>query len=299
MSGLDLTDLRMLDELQKTGSISRTAEHVQLSQPSVSIRLKKLRQHFKDPLFVQTSEGMCATSKGDDAIAAARHALRAFGEVVTLENNFDPKTSHRTFRLCMTDVSQIVILPRLLTALISTAPTLSVDVINPQGEIDRMLEAGNADLAIGVRVGHRKRIIGQVLFNEHFACLASSNHPRVRSSISRQQFLRESHVAPQLVSASMGSWSLRKIPRHIPLRMPSLFGLAQIVANTELLAVVPLHLGQALAEEGRVRALPVPMGLPSYRVFQYWHQRYHTDAGHRWMRSTIKRLFSRESPTGP
>lgn len=298
MSELDLTDLRILDQLQKTGSISRTAEQVRLSQPSVSVRLNNLRQHFKDPLFVRTSHGMRATPRASNAITAARQALTTLERAVTLEDDFDAASSQRTFRICMTDVGQIAILPRLLTSLKSTAPGVCIDVVYPQGEVERMLEVGEADLAIGVRLKRQKGIVSQPLFQERFACLASKNHPRIGNSITRQQFLKESHVATKILSSSMGSWiidqalNFYKVPRRISLKVPSPLGLSQIVANTELLAVVPLHIAKAFADDGHVKVLNLPLSLPSYRVAEYWHQRYQTDSGHRWIRNAIVDLFS-------
>lgn len=298
MPELDLIDLRILDQLQKTGNISRTAELVRLSQPSVSVRLNNLRHHFKDPLFVRTSHGMRPTPRAANAITAARQALRTLEQAVTLEDDFNAATSQRTFQICMTDVSQIAILPRLVTRLKSKAPGVCIDIVYPQGEIERMLEVGEADLAIGVRLKRHKGIVSQPIFQERFVCLASRNHPRIGNVITRQQFLKESHVATKILSGSMGSWiidqtlNFDKSPRRISLRVPTLLGLSQIVANTDLLAVVPLHLAKAFADEGHVKVLNLPFSLPSYRVAEYWHQRYHTDAGHRWMRTAIFEMFS-------
>jgi DNA-binding transcriptional LysR family regulator len=304
MSKIDLTDLRILDELQKTGSISRTAEEIRLSQPSVSVRLSNLRRHFKDPLFVRTSHGMRPTPKASHAVTAARQALKTLEQAVMPEDEFDAKTSQRTFRLCMTDVGQIAILPELLAWLKSNAPALSINVISPRGEVERMLELGDADVAIGVRLKRQKGIVGQTIFQERFVCLVSKNHPRIQSSMGKREFLREAHVVPQILSSSMGSWvmdqtlSLQKVPRRIAVRVPSLLGLSQIVANTDLLAVVPSHIARTFAKDGHLRMLKLPLNLPSYEVAQYWHRRYQTDSGHRWLRSTIMELFASSAKIG-
>ena len=54
-------DLRMLvlfDEIYRTQSMTRAAERLELSQPTASIWLAKLRREWRDPLFVRTSSGM-------------------------------------------------------------------------------------------------------------------------------------------------------------------------------------------------------------------------------------------------
>jgi len=298
MPGIDLIDLRILDQLQRTSNISRVAEKVGLSQPSVSVRLSRLRQHFKDPLFVRTSHGMRPTPRADAVITAARQALGLFERAVAPEGAFESATSQRTFRICMTDVGQIAILPKLLTRLNTVSPGVCIDVLNPTDEIERMLEIGEVDIAIGVTLDKQKGLSTQALFRERFACLVGKNHRRVGKSITVQQFLKEAHVATNIRSASTGLWVLdqalnnHKISRRIALKVPSLLGLSQIVANTDLLAIVPLHLGLAFAEEGHVKVLELPINLPSYRVMQYWHQRYHLDPGHRWLRGILFELFA-------
>jgi DNA-binding transcriptional LysR family regulator len=303
MSDLDLTDLRILDELHRTGSISRTAEKVGLSQPSVSLRLGDLRRHFNDLLFVRTSRTMVPTHAGDRAVAAARQSLELLERAISPEDEFDPGTSRRSFRICMTSSGQLAILPKLLTRIKEEAPKVSIDVLDSTGEIERMLESGDADIAIGVRIGRQKGLIAQTLFHEHHVCLASKKHRRVGKSLTLQQFLAESHVETNLRSASMGLWMMdqapgfHKLPRHVALTVPSLIGLSQIVANTELLAIVPYHVALALTKEDHVKALVLPVEMPSFSIVQYWHRRYNADPGNRWLRTTILGLFSNEART--
>jgi DNA-binding transcriptional LysR family regulator len=48
---VDLKLLMILDEVYKTGSVSRAAANIGITQPSISIALAKLRNIFNDPLF--------------------------------------------------------------------------------------------------------------------------------------------------------------------------------------------------------------------------------------------------------
>lgn len=299
MSRLDLTDLRILDELQRTGSISRTAKTIGLSQPSVSLRLGRLRRHFNDLLFVRTAHAMAPTHAGDRVITAARQALELLDQAISPEGEFDAETSSRRFRICMTSSGQLAILPKLLTRIGEIAPKVSIEVLNPTGEVERMLEAGDADLAIGVRLERQKGLFAQTLFREHHVCLVSKKHQRVGDSLSLQQFMKEAHVETHLRTASMGLWmmdqsaSLHTAPRRVAVRVPSLIGLPQIVASTDLVAIVPYHVALALTtEEGPIKMLDLPVDIAAFPIVQYWHRRYHSDPGSRWLRATILGLFS-------
>jgi DNA-binding transcriptional LysR family regulator len=67
---------------------------------------------------------------------------------------------------------------------------------------------------------------------------------------------------------------------------------ARIVAQTELLVVVPRILGKVLATQEPVKLLEPPFVLSDYAVKQHWHERFHADPGNAWLRRTLAQLFS-------
>jgi DNA-binding transcriptional LysR family regulator len=290
-----LLDFRVLDRLAATGSLSRTGEAVHLSQPSVSLRLGRLRRHFKDPLFVRTSQGMQPTPRAVELVKAAREAIEAFDGTRALSPAFEPSTSERVFRICVTDVGSIVVLPKLLNHLSLSAPHVRVEVSYPTEDLPRRLEAGEVDVAMGLTLPMQKGINQQALFEERFVCMLRRDHPRIKRRLTRNQFLDEAYVAvnSQWTGHSILEAALadQGIERHIALHVPAFLGLSQIVARTNLLAIIPLHAGQVFAETDRVKLLSAPVPLPSYRVKQYWHHRYHQEAGQRWFRELNAKLF--------
>jgi hypothetical protein len=52
-------------------------------------------------------------------------------------------------------------------------------------------------------------------------------------------------------------------------------------------------IGEALAATGAIRVLDCPVRIPTLMVKQYWHARFHHDAGHRWLRGTCTSLFAK------
>jgi len=82
-----------------------------------------------------------------------------------------------------------------------------------------------------------------------------------------------------------------KLARRVALRVPSFLGVARIVAQTELLVIVPRLLGNALASQEQVQLLEPPVPLPHYKVKQHWHERFNADAGNTWLRKVLAQLF--------
>ncbi len=299
MNTIDLRLLSVFDEIYKTRSVSAAALALGLGQPAVSVALAKLRLQLKDPLFVRTSAGMEPTPFGESLVPRVRSVLDAVDQVLGYRNDFDPSTSARTFRICMTDISQLVLLPPLLKRLGESAPGLRIEIFPLSGQTARLLESGEADLALGFMPQLEAGFYQQLLFNQSFSCMVSAHHPRIGERLSLAQFEAENHVvvsasgsAPLILDREIARLGIR---RKIALQIPNFLGAAFVVEHTDHLITIPQRLGDVLQGRGALRILPVPFALPSYSVKQHWHERYHHDPGSRWLRGVISQLMS-EAP---
>ena len=296
MAKLDLDWLGVFVEVYKTQSVSRAAQCLGIEQASASIALNKLRRHFDDPLFCRTSAGMVPTPRAQTIYPDVLEALVRLEKARGAIENFSPQQAKREFRICMTDISEIVLLPRLINHLQTMAPGLVVEAEKISPDSRRRLESGDIDLAVGFTPDLEAGFYQQALFAQDFVCLASSNHPRIGTKLTRKAFSNEGHI---LVMASGTGHSIvdkvlakNKVDRRVVLRVPSFLGVARIVAQTEFLVIVPRQLGNALAQQEHVKVLEPPLPLPAYKVKQHWHERFNADAGNQWLRKTMAALFS-------
>jgi DNA-binding transcriptional LysR family regulator len=83
-----------------------------------------------------------------------------------------------------------------------------------------------------------------------------------------------------------------RLKRNVTLRVPGLHVLPMIVANSDLLAVVPSRLAEVFALRVPIKVLPPPVAIPQFDVCIHWHERYRQDLAIRWMRRAIVDLFS-------
>ena len=296
MAKLDLDWLKVFVEIYKTQSVSRAALALGMEQASASLVLTKLRRHFDDPLFCRTSIGMAPTPRAQTIYPNVVEALVRLEKARGATGVFLPQQAKRDFRICMTDISEIVLLPRLINHLQTTAPGLVVEAEKISPDSRRRLESGEIDLAVGFTPDLEAGFYQQALFGQDFVCLASSDHPRIGTKLTRKAFSNEGHI---LVMASGTGHSIvdkvlaqNKVNRRVVLRVPSFLGVARIVAQTEFLVIVPRLLGNTLAQQESVRVLEPPLPLPKYKVKQHWHERFNADAGNQWLRKTMAELFS-------
>jgi DNA-binding transcriptional LysR family regulator len=297
MAKLDLEWLSIFDEIFKTGSVSRAADRLGIAQATASIALNKLRVHFGDQLFCRTSRGMEPTPHAQRIYPELREIMALLEKTRGIRAAFIPAETDRAFRISMTDISEVVMLPDLINHLRRVAPGVHLEAEKISPDTPRRLESGDVDLAVGFMPHLEAGFFQQTLFTQDYVCLAAQDHPRIGDSLSVEGFLAEGHIV--ITSSGTGHLIVEKVlaqqgmEREVVLRLPSFLGVARIVARTELLVIVPQMLGETLASQEAIRQLSPPVVLPSYSVKQHWHERYHADAGNAWLRQTMAGLFSR------
>lgn len=288
--------LLMFDEVYRGRSVSKAAERLDISQPSLSLGLNKLRSHFGDPLFVRTTRGMEPTPYAEQLITPIRGAIDLLTHVLGTRPVFDPTTSDRKFRICITDITQMVVLPILLERVKNEAPNVSISVLPITDETLRLLESGEVDLVVGYVPHVGQGLYQQRLLMRDYVCIASSRHPRIHKTLTLEAFKAEPHI---VVAASGSGLRLAeetlsgmKFKRRVLLEVPHLIGLDRLVGNSDMIATVPRPVGLFLAAAGVVKVYEHPVKLPGYLVKMHWHERYHLDAAGQWMRRVMSEIMS-------
>lgn len=292
---MDMKLLAVFNEIYKTRSVSRAGENLGLPQTSVSLALGRLRRRFDDPLFVRTGEGMVPTPRAAALVPQLRQALELLQSATQQQAAFDPSSSTRVFRIAMTDISHLEFLPGVVSKVAKAAPNVRIDVLRITPQTPRLLEAGDADLAIGYMPELEAGFYQQKLFDEGFACVVRRQHPRIADKLTESRFQRERHVvltAPgtghELVEQELRR---QKAERKVVLSLPTLPGVGNLLASTDLIATVPGRVAQTLMKIARVKALPPPYRFPNFSIKQHWHERYQQDPANRWLRSLVADLF--------
>lgn len=298
MDKLDNIDLRLLQLFQliyRYRNLSRVADHLALTQPAISLALAKLRHHFGDPLFVRIGGEMMPTPAAEQLAHLATDAIAALEATLAYRPAFDPQQEHRVFRIAMTDVGQIVVLPKLLNTLRTAAPKVHLDISAIDDGTVGQLQHGVLDLAMGFLPDMEGRFIQRALFDESFSCLVREGHPRIQRKLSVDAYRKAQHV---LVKTSGTGHliienNLRKqgLERHIGVQIPNFIGLATVVGTTDMVATLPSRAAHILSAHSPTRVLPLPVPMPGYQVRQHWHERMQKDPGHTWLRNLIVDIF--------
>jgi DNA-binding transcriptional LysR family regulator len=296
MTNIDLKLLAIVSELNRTRSVSQTADNLNLSQSAVSMSLAKLRRHFNDPLFVRTSTGMEPTPHATELIRLLQRAGDLLHAALGHHVVFNPRTSERSFTIHSTDIAQVTLMPKLMKRLAESAPGVQIVLRRISEATPGLLESGEADLAIGFIPPMGAGFCQQRLFKERFVCALRRDHPRIGNTLSLEEFENETHLAIATCGTGHGiverSLESSGIRRKIGLTVPSFLGIASIITTLDYLVTLPEQLARHLATTAKVKLLPLPVDVPAYYIMQHWHERYTHDPASRWMRATISDLFS-------
>lgn len=306
MKQFDLNLLRVAVALYDARSVSRAAQQLGMSQPAVSAALARLRRAFSDPLFVKTGQGMSPTARTHALVAGAREALARIATDVLADTAFDPATTRDTFTLALSDVGEMVFLPRILDSVRRLAPGAAIRSVAPAPtQLEHGLESGEIDLAIGYFPDLKSgAYFQQRLLTHRFVCLLRADHPIRGPRLSLDQFLALGHAVVRAEGRSQEIFekhlARRRIARRIVLSTPHFMSIPTIIAKTDLIVTLPHAIGLFFAQAGaRIRIVEPPLAIPRIDLRQHWHRHYHHDARNRWLRRLVATLFNDASDEWP
>jgi DNA-binding transcriptional LysR family regulator len=295
---VDLNLLKAFDAMMRTRSVTQAGIVLGLSQPAMSFALSKLRLMFDDPLFVRSARGMEPTARAQELAEPVTRMLYLIQDEILPRPTFHPASSRETFVMCMSDIGEMVFLPRLLKHLDSVAPHVKIKTVAPTPqELEVGLTEGDIALAVGVFPDLESASIRQKLLYQHsFVCVMRVDHPDIGQTMTKEEYEAADHVAvrPEGRRADHFEKTLERlgVHRNVRLSLPRYMGVPFIVADSNMIATVPLSVGRRFADFARVRLVPLPFNVPAYDLHLHWHSRFHNDPANAWMRDVMSTLVS-------
>jgi len=299
---VDLNLMVYLDVLLREGSVTKAAQQLGITQPAMSNGLKRLRDLFNDPLLVRTSEGMTPTERALELQPLIRKALNELEAALQTQGEFDASSSHRVFRIMVSDYAESTLIPELVKRLREEAPSVILDVLTPSDVTFKDVEAGRVDMAIN-RFDEMPQSFHQMtLWEDDFVCLVNPDHPHV-GLFDLEAYLDSMHiwVSKTGMGAGVGidpekiirlGWvdnalsklgHKRKISvftRHY--QMPALLAL-----NNDLVATLPRKVAEMQAESSGLHVKETPFDVPPFELKMAWSPLVQHHQAHKWLRRLI------------
>ncbi len=287
---LDLNLLIVFETLMHERSVTRAAEKLFLGQPAISAALARLRTLFDDPLFVRTGRSMEPTARAQEIFTLLSPALDAISTAVSRAAEFDPATSEAVFRIGLSDDVEFALLPLLLRRLRAEAPGVVLVVRRANYLLMPNLLA-SGEISVGVSYtdelpANAKR---KTLRRSKAKLLRADSVP---GPLSLDDYCARPHALVSFAGDLNGfideELAALGRTRKVVLAVPQFNGLGTLLAETDLVAVVPDYTAAALTAAGGLRAEDPPFETRSFELSMAWRGAQDNDPAERWLRSRIQ-----------
>lgn len=296
LGDIDLNQLVLFQQLMVERRVSKVAETMSLTQPAVSNTLAKLRRQFGDDLFVRTPAGMMPTPFAEQLAEPIGYALGMIHSGLNQHSRFDPASAKRTVTIGMTDIGEIVFLPRLVEGLRQVAPGVSLNTVRTTATSLRDdMASGKVDLAIGPLPQLKAGFFQRRLFRQSYVCLFRKGHALDRKRLTLADFRAAEHLV--IVSAGTGHGKvddlIRRagVERSVRLTIPHFVSVGHLLRRTDMVATVTERLAQSLVDPFELAYRPHPVDLPEVAINVFWHAKVHRSPAHQWLRGIVFDLF--------
>lgn len=297
LTRLTFQHLQYLQALVEERHVTRAAERMGIGQPAMSTALARLREVFRDVLLVKTTTGMEPTPRALDLVRRVREIADMLEGRGFEAGHFDPATSQARWRVMSSDGISRTLLPEMMAVAARGAPNMRFTVHpgDPR-RLSEYLRDGDFDLALTFVRSPPSELRQTVLYPQRLLCIARAGHPAVDGQIGLDAFVACQHArwgAPPVAHATMEAMVDEALDaqghaRRVSLLVSNLTLLPDVVAGSDLLAVVPEHMARAAARALPIQLLALPFKVPSVDVSMVWHERLHHDPAHRWLRESLR-----------
>jgi LysR family nod box-dependent transcriptional activator len=293
LAGLDLNLLVSLDAILTERSVSKAAAQLGLSQPSLSVALRRLRLHFHDELLTRTGNTYSLTPLAVSLSENVSAALDSVRKVFSIDSVFDPSLATREFLIGGSDHAAATVGAAICAAADSEAPGVFFRVMNsmagPPDQGLTMLEQSDAML---VPPGAFPGLPHLTVVQDHWVVLVAADNPLVGDSLTLEQlgqlpwvFTAQSRRAPRPAVVQL---QMLGVEPQIECVVDSFLALPWFVIGTKRIALVPAQLAEMVIVDPRLRWLPCPYEAVQMSVVMYWHPRHTHDPAHQWLRRLIR-----------
>lgn len=298
---LDLNLLRVLVAVHRTGSVTLAGKSLALSQPATSNALARLRDYFEDELFVRAPTGLKPTRLCEQLAVDMHEQLLLMESMLVGRQEFDPINSDVHWRISLSDLGEMMFLPKLAAAMRTDAPhsRLSNIAVNAD-QVTNALESRDIDLAVGILSPEHRGIRSELLFHERYMAVTSLNWKppsgRAGKTLSLEQLRQSGFAMASPTTTFHGSvekmLTKMKLQERIVLRSRHFSAMPDIARQTDLVCIIPEMFVRQLQSHQDLRIWDIT-DAPVYEVRVIWHKSTDNDSRHIWMRKLVCRLFQR------
>ncbi len=174
---MTLTELKYIVAVSQEKHFGRAAQKCYVSQPTLSIAIKKLEEELGVSLFDRSSTEVRATDAGMRIITQAQRVLNEADLIKQLANQ-EQDELEGAFNLGLIFTVAPYLLPKLILSLRDTAPNMPLMLEeNHTAVLTEMLKKGDLDAIVVAEPFQEPGVMTVPLYDESFFVITPKGHP--------------------------------------------------------------------------------------------------------------------------
>lgn len=262
---LNLRQIEALYWIAKLGTFERAASKLHTTQSAISKRIQELESAAGLPLFDRSQRGARLTAKGEQLLALGAEMLALQQRILDLKHTHDMPA--RRLRIGVTELSALTWLPRLVAAVRSTYPTVTIEPeIDMSRDLYDRLQDDRLDLIIIPNAFSDPQITAELLTENTNAWMASPKLVETQHTLSLSE-LAEYTILIQGSRSGSGLYVSRWMQSEgviFPkvLSCDSLIALLGLTVAGIGITYLPKLCFEPLVKEGKLTIVPTNPALP-------------------------------------
>jgi DNA-binding transcriptional LysR family regulator len=278
----DYNLIRFLVTIIDTSSMANAAEVLNVAPSAVSYAVKKLREHYHDPLFIRALNGVKPTALALNLYEKFKVINEDIADA--LQPAPEDQSKARKIFIRTDTLTSIWVSHTLMSNGFVPNKCILEFKYTAADEDERILRLRNqeVDIDIGLGFAADSNITAQTLFTWRSILICRLNHTTVGESITEEQFLREAHTtysAPNnatILHTNTNDIIQARITNSI-LRSDSFMPLLLTAAIQDLLIIIPKNyfpMIKSMLPMREVKCNFLPQQRTSYVVHMHKRNRY-------------------------
>jgi LysR family transcriptional regulator, hydrogen peroxide-inducible genes activator len=174
---MTLTELRYVVAVARERHFGRAADACFVSQPTLSIGIKKLEEELGVSIFERASNEISLTHVGEQIVAQAARILEEAASIKTIAQQSGDPLGH-PLRLGAIYTVGPYLLPQIIPLLRESAPAMQLIVQESYtGDLRELLKRGKLDVIIISLPFSEPGVVTQALYDEPFQLAMPADHP--------------------------------------------------------------------------------------------------------------------------
>lgn len=257
---LTIKHLIIFKEVARTKSMSKAAENLYISQPTVSQKIQEIENYYHIKLFQRYAKHLGISEEGQMFL---EHANKVLAEMEAIDDTFFHNREDITLRVGSTLTVASTIAPKLFKEIQTRYPHLKFQVyVDNTQSIENMILENQLDIAIVEGDIHNDQIVHEGIIPDRLVLVCAKDHPFFhKETITIEELHHQTFILREKGSGTRSMLeqfiNLYKIPYNISWQCHSWESIKQAAIQNQGLTLISIRLVEKEIADGDLHILNI------------------------------------------